>query len=277
MKKIALVGILACSVFIVGCGDDKTPEQVAFEQKKELMAMENAHQREMARIASKSGRNFQQEPSHQQDYQQEQYYGSTQSQMGAQSQEVQSQQEQSHASPARQQADEGYGVGSMALAALGGAAAGYLAGEMLGNGMKSYKDDRGNTHYTDKDGRPVSRTAYDEYKKKNPKTTAFKEKASDLKAKTVAGATAVKDKAVATKDNVMNSSRMQQMKTQAVADKEKVQQNQKYQQSKTYTQDTSNAIKGKVESRIPPKPTVSPSRPVVKPKAYTKRPTTKRR
>lgn len=285
MKKIALVGLIACSVFVVGCGGDKTPEQVAFEQKKELMAMENAHKREMARIASKSGRNFQQEPSYQQDYQQdyqqEQDYGSSQSQMGSQPQEVRSQnygvQEQPHAAQVQQQSDEGFGVGSMALAALGGAAAGYLAGEMLNNGMKSYKDDHGNTHYTDKDGRPVSRTAYEDHKKKNPKTTAFKEKASDLKAKTVAGATAVKDKAVATKDKVVNSDRMQQMKTQAVADKEKVQQNQKYQQSKTYTQDTSKAIQGKMDSRIPPKPTVSPSRPVVKPKAYTKRPTTKRR
>lgn len=271
MKKIAIVGILACSVFIVGCGEEKTTDQVQYERQKEMRAMEMAHQREMARIDAKkieaqnpSSHTYVENEYDQRSYQQDNYqeqpqYGSTQSQMGSQAQEVQPQNYASgqdySAAPASapaQQTDEGFGVGSMALAALGGAAAGYLAGEMLNNGMKSYQDDRGNTHYTDRDGRPVSKTAYEDHKKKNPKTTAFKEKASDLKAKTVAGATAVKDKAVATKDKVVNSDRMQQMKQQSIADKEKIQQNQKYQQSKTYTQDTSKAVQQKMNSRIPP-------------------------
>ena len=296
MKKITIVGILACSVFLVGCGEEKTADQVQYERQKEMRQMELMHQREMARIEAKKIQaqnpvshtyveNEYDQRSYQQDnYQEQPQYGSTQSQMGSQAQEVQPQSyasAQEYATPAtasapvQQPTDEGFGVGSMALAALGGAAAGYFAGEMLNNGYKSYKDDHGNTHYTDRDGRPVSKTAYEDHKKKNPKTTAFREKASDLKAKTVAGATAVKDKAVATKDKVVNSDRMQQMKQQAVADKEKVQQNQKYQQSKTYTQDTSKAVQQKMNSRIPPAQQKATAKPAPRPQP-AKRPSTSR-
>lgn len=287
MKKFFITVVASVSILVMtGCGEDKTPDQIAFQQKKEIMAMEYAHQREMARIEAKKIQaanpvshtyveNEYDQRSYQQDNYQQDHYEQAQPQVrnsgyeagqSAQTGYIQSV-DQGSQPQSQPQGDEGFGVGSMALAALGGAAAGYFAGEMLNNGMKSYKDDRGNTHYTDKDGRPVSKAQYEDYKKANPKTTAFREKASDLKAKTVAGASAVKDKAVATKDKVVNSDRMQQMRTQAIADKEKVQQNQKYQQSKTYTQDTSKAIQGKMESRIPPKPTATQSRPVVKPQA----------
>ncbi|MGL5305952.1 MAG: hypothetical protein ACRC9Y_07250 [Aeromonas veronii] len=281
MKKIALVGILACSVFMVGCGEDKTPDQIKYDQEKEILAMKMAHEREMARINVK-GVQAQNQVSHtyveneynqQDNYQQNSGYERTSSYASQQGEQYSSGGYTNQAAAPQsydvgtsqaqaQQSDEGFGVGSMALAALGGAAAGYFAGEMLNNGMKSYKDERGNTHYTDRDGRPVSKAAYEDHKKKNPKTTAFKEKASDLKAKTSAGA--------------------QNFREQARGDKEKIQQNQKYQQSKTYTQDTSNAIKGKMESRIPPKPNATPSRPVVKPQAKpvskpTSRPSSKPR
>ena len=300
MKKFALVGILASSVFIVGCGD-KTESEIKYEQEKEMLAMRMAHEREMARIDAAKIRaanpeqntyveNEYDQRSYQQDTYQEPRYGQQeqarqqqfdqgQSAQGGYSQSVDQGAQQPQA---QQPTDEGFGMGSMALAALGGAAAGYFAGEMLNNGMKSYKDDQGNTHYTDKDGRPVSKTAYEDHKKKNPKTTAFKEKASSLKAKTVAGATSVKDKAVATKDKVMQSDRMQQFKQQSVAEKQKVQQAPQYQQSKTYTQDTSKAVQQKMNSRIPPaqqKP--MQQRPVTKPTATKKpsfsRPSGKRR
>lgn len=79
--------------------------------------------------------------------------------------------------------DEGYSGSSMALAAVGGMAAGYLAGEMLNNGMKSYQDESGKTHYTDKNGKPVSKQAYEDYKKQNPKVTKLSEKVSTAKNK----------------------------------------------------------------------------------------------
>lgn len=289
MKNIAIVGILACSVFIVGCGE-KDAETVKYEREKEMLAMKLAHQREMARIDAKKNESQNQtsnnytenDNNYQQDnYTQEPNYGTTESSVGSQPQAVQYTNQEPQAAAATQQAtDEGYGMGSMALAALGGAAAGYLAGEMLNNGMKSYKDDHGNTHYADKDGRPVSRQAYEDHKKANPKTTAFKEKASDLKAKTIAGASTFKGKVIDTKDKVMQSDRVQQFKSGAVAEKEKIQSNDKYQQTKTYTQDKSQERKGKVQSRIQPaQQTVSKPapRPVYKAPAPTKRPSTKKR
>lgn len=310
MKKLILVSVIASSVFLVGCGEDKTPEQIKYEQEKEMLAMKMAHEREMARIDAKKisaanpvshtyveneydQRNIQQDTYQQDVYQQEQRYGQEsqvrnsgyeagQPAQGGYSQPV----DQGAQPQAQSQTDEGFGVGSMALAALGGAAAGYFAGEMLNNGMKSYKDDQGNTHYTDKDGRPVSRAQYDDYKKKNPKTTAFKQKASDLKAKTVAGAVAVKDKAVAVKDKAMASDRMQQFKQGSMAEKQKLQETQKYQQSKTYIDTKKQAVDAKMNSRIPSsspqykapaaKPPVykAPSKPTYK---APSRPTGKRR
>lgn len=274
MKKLILASVIASSVFLVGCGEDKTPDQIKYEQEKEMLAMKLAHEREMARIDAKKisaanpvshtyveneydQRNIQQDTYQQDVYQQEQRYGQADQ---SHSQPIQNYADQGTAvaasgqvpqQQAQQPVDEGFGMGSMALAALGGAAAGYFAGEMLNNGMKSYKDDQGNTHYTDKDGRPVSRAQYDDYKKKNPKTTAFKQKASDLKAKTVAGATAVKGKVVDTKNNVMNSDRMQQFKQGSMAEKQKLQETQKYQQSKTYIDTKKQAVDAKMNSRIP--------------------------
>lgn len=303
MKKIILASVIASSVFLVGCGEDKTPDQVKYEQEKEMLAMKLAHEREMARIdAKKIGaanpanhtyvENEYDQRSYQQDnYQQEQSYGQANESHPQSSQNYADQgtavassgQVQQQAQPA---ADEGYGMGSMALAALGGAAAGYFAGEMLNNGMKSYKDDRGNTHYADRDGRPVSRAQYDDYKKKNPKTTAFREKASDLKAKTAAGASAVKGKAVAAKDNMMQSDKMQQFKSGATAEKQKLQETDKYKQTKTYVDTKKTQVDAKMNSRVPPTSSQykapTPAKPAYKapPKPVYKapsRPTTKRR
>lgn len=270
MKKIILAGVIASSVFLVGCGEEKSADQIKYEREKEMLVMKLAHEREMARIDAKKIRaanpesntyveNEYDQRSYQQDtYQQGQDYGQTDQSYSQQGQNYADQGTATATSgqvtpqQAQQSTDEGFGVGSMAIAALGGAAAGYFAGEMLNNGMKSYKDDQGNTHYTDKDGRPVSRAQYDDYKKKNPKTTAFKQKASDLKAKTVAGATAVKGKVVDTKNNVMNSDRMQQFKQGSMAEKQKLQETQKYQQSKTYIDTKKQAVDAKMNSRIPP-------------------------
>ena len=303
MKKVIMASVIASSVFLVGCGEDKTPDQIKFEQEKEMLAMKMAHEREMARIDAKKisaanpvshtyVENEYDQRSYQQDnYQQEQTYGQANQSHPQPSQNYTDQgtavassgQVQQQAQPA---AEEGYGTGAMVLSALGGAAAGYLAGEMLNNGMKSYKDDHGNTHYTDRDGRPVSRSQYEDYKKANPKTTAFKEKASNLKAKTVAGAAAVKDKAVATKDRVMQSDKMQQFKSGAMNEKQKLQETDKYQQTKTYVDTKKTQVGAKMNSRVPPSSSQykapTPAKPAYKapPKPVYKapsRPTTKRR
>lgn len=232
LNKLVLAATVASSIFLVGCGDDKTEAEINFDQQVKLKAMDQAHEREMERIAARKleAANPESHTYIENDYEQDQqqYNGTSSSETfgkeeyqgeqsdssemgsysngggnystdGGSSQNYSEQNQSSTMSTQTQstpttEADSGFGVGSMVLAAAGGAAAGYFAGELLNNGMKSYKDESGATHYTDKDGRPVSKTAYEDHKKKNPKTTAFKEKASSLKSKTKAGATKAWDK-----------------------------------------------------------------------------------
>lgn len=268
MKKIAIVGLLAASVFMVGCGEEKTADQIQHERQKEIMAMKMAHEREMARIEAKkiaaanpvSHTYVENEYDHR-SYQQENSYGTGATQMGTSQQEAyqptysgtqtaSSYDYQPSApaapQPAAQPTDEGFGVGSMALAALGGAAAGYLAGEMLNNGYKSYKDDRGNVHYTDKDGRPVSKQQYEDYKKKNPKTTAFKEKVAST-------SSSMKSHAAAAKADVKSTAATatagaNDMKSRAMEQKNQIKSTESYQQNKSKVEQAH----GKAVSRIPP-------------------------
>lgn len=238
-NKIVIATLVASSVFLVGCGDDKTPEQIQFEQQVKLKSMDQAHQREMARIESskieaenpashtyvdnstsqdggyddqdQTGGNY--EP-HQEDSSVPQ---ASQETNGSTAQQGTSVPQQNEATQ-----DSGFGAGSMLLAAAGGALAGYAANEMLSNGMKSYQDDNGNTKYTDKDGRPVTQAQYEE-KKKTSKVTKLKEKAKAGvdktkqlsktgydKTKTVAKAGV--DKTKQTYNNVKASPRTQQIK-----------------------------------------------------------------
>lgn len=279
MKKFAIVSLLASSIFLVGCGEDKTPDQVQYERQKEMLAMKQAHEREMARIDAKkigaanpTSHTYVENEYDQRSYQEENSYG--------QANQTYATQERSNSGvnyadsgysssgtgqgqqipQAQPSGDEGFGAGSMALAALGGAAAGYLAGEMLNNGMKSYKGDDGRTHYTDKNGRPVSQADYDNYKKQNPKTTAFREKVADTKARTGQ----VIDN---TKSRVANSSTVQGVKQNMTDNKNNIQQSKQYQNTQQKVYSAQDKLGNKVNSRIPPaqqKATSSQTKPVQK-------------
>lgn len=268
MKKISIVGLLAASVFMVGCGEEKTADQIQYERQKEMRAMEMAHQREMARIEAKKieaanpvAHTYVENEYDQRSYQQENSYGTGATQMGTSQQEAYQptysgtqtasnydyQQPAAAAQqPATQPTDEGYGTGAMVLSALGGAAAGYLAGEMLNNGYKSYKDDRGNTHYTDKDGRPVSKAQYEDYKKANPKTTAFKEKVSSVSSSMKSHAAGAKADVKSTAATATASAN--DMKSRAMDQKNQIKSTETYQQNKTKVEQAH----GKAVSRIPP-------------------------
>ena len=108
----------------------------------------------------------------------------------------------------------GYSGTDMLLAGGTALAAGYAISQLLDNGMKSYQDDRGVTHYTDKSGKPISKAKYDEAKKTS-KVTQVKEKvkAAGSKAKDL-GKKGI-DKTKAKYEQVKASPKTQQLKEKA--------------------------------------------------------------
>lgn len=240
-SKIAIATLVA-SVVLVGCGEDKTPDQVKFEQEKEMLAMKLAHEREMARIETSKVKaehpeshtyvteNHNSYPESDVDTSyQPTYESSDMYEHQEQSSQVAPQTSQTYSAAAPEQGasvpqqaaqseDSGFGAGSMLLAAAGGALAGYAVGEMLDNGMRSYQDDNGNTHYTDKNGKPVSKAVYEE-KRKTSKVTKFKEKVKAGATKTKELAKKGVDKTKQTYNNVKSNEKVQNAvsKTKAVA------------------------------------------------------------
>lgn len=240
-SKIAIATLVA-SVVLVGCGEDKTPDQVKFEQEKEMLAMKLAHEREMARIETSKVKaehpeshtyvteNHNSYPESDVDtsynptnessdmYEHQDHSSQVAPQTSQTYSETAPEQGASVPQQAAQSEDSGFGAGSMLLAAGAGLAAGYLAGEMLDNGMRSYQDDNGNTHYTDKNGKPVSKAVYEE-KRKTSKVTKFKEKVKAGADKTKELAKKGVDKTKQTYNNVKSNEKVQNAvsKTKAVA------------------------------------------------------------
>lgn len=148
MKKILIVGLVGLSALLVGCGDEpESMTQQQFELKK--LQMEQQHEIDMAKIANtpvgepQQNANYSAPP--------EQVYPQT-------TQEYQS------APPA----EDSSGVGSAALGAVAGLAAGYAISELLDDGWRSYTNNSGQTVYYDRSGRQVNKSVYDSYKRKNP-------------------------------------------------------------------------------------------------------------
>lgn len=185
MKKILIVGLIGLSTFLVGCGDEPEPmTQQQFELKK--LQMEQQHEIDMAKIANTTVGEPQQNATY-----------------SVPSEQVQSQMQQGYeyAPPA----EESSGVGSAALGAVAGLAAGYAISELLDDGWRSYTNNSGQTVYYDRSGRQVNKSAYDSYKSKNPtrhKISSYNQKGKTFvntaKKKTVSGynsaATKVKQK-----------------------------------------------------------------------------------
>ncbi|MGL5583100.1 MAG: hypothetical protein ACRDCE_19390, partial [Cetobacterium sp.] len=51
-KNLIVTAMLAASVMLAGCGDTppKTDQQIQFEQQKEMLRIQQQHEREMAKI-----------------------------------------------------------------------------------------------------------------------------------------------------------------------------------------------------------------------------------
>lgn len=185
MKKILIVGLIGLSTFLVGCGDEpETMTQQQFELKK--LQMEQQHEIDMAKIANTPVSEPQQNASYSALPEQEQY---------------QTTQGYEPSAPT----EESSGIGSAALGAVAGLAAGYAISEMLDDGWRSYTNSSGQTVYYDRSGRQVNKSAYDSYKRKNPtrhKISSYNQKGKTFvntaKRKTVSGynqaATKVKQK-----------------------------------------------------------------------------------
>jgi hypothetical protein len=229
MQKLLISSLVASSLFLVGCGDDKSPSEIAFEQKKELMAMEQAHIRELARIetqkvaaANQVSDTYNIENEYEQAPSQSSYSApqETQSYTGSEATQSQAYQESAPveqgtevSQPAAKSEDSGFGAGSMLLAAAGGALAGYAASEMLSNGMQEFTDSDGNTKYYDKKtGKEVSKSQY-ETAKKTSKVTKIKDAAKTAGTKTKELAKKGVDKTKQTYNNVKASPRVQKAVT----------------------------------------------------------------
>lgn len=148
MKKILLVAVVGLSVLLSGCGDDPEPmTQQQFELKK--LQMEQQHEIDMAKIANTPVSEPQQDASY-----------------SVPSEQVQPQMQQGYESAPP--AEESSGIGSAALGAVAGLAAGYAMSELLDDGWRSYTNNSGQTVYYDRSGNQVNKSAYDSYKRKNP-------------------------------------------------------------------------------------------------------------
>lgn len=224
MKKYLLIGLM--SLGLIGCGDEPTPEQVKHKQAMEVLRAQQAHEREMARIKaqqiqaanpishtyveneyetiqdSSGGSNSYAEPEY--DYS----YEASEPTYSSSAYSVKS------APTTQTSMESGYSGTDMLLAAGGAMAAGYAVSQLLDNGMRSYQDDKGVTHYADKNGKPVSKATYEEAKKTS-KVTQVKEKlkATGTKAKEL-GKQGL-DKTKQKYQDVKNSPKTKQLKDKA--------------------------------------------------------------
>lgn len=197
-KNLIVTAMVAASLLLSGCDDaPKTKEQVAHEQKMEEMRLKMQHEERMARIQAGEGSGTMTTPvqpiivnTPDHSYQPEQPYYEQPDQYNTnygQSQPV------STTAPASQydrpqydsgvvpdnQSDSGSSVMSTVGAVAAGALVGYAASELLDNGMRSYTSSDGRTVYVGKDGKEISKSAYEDYRRKNP----LKSKVSDANLK----------------------------------------------------------------------------------------------
>lgn len=217
MKKLLIV--LATVVALAGCGD-KSELELKLEHERAMAQIEV----QKIKAANQVADTYYIENEYEYEVNEDgQRYSSSPSQASIDSSET-----YSHETPVQsvQQTTSGFSGGEMAVGMLAGAAAGYMASEMLNNGMKSYTDEKGNTHYTDKNGKPVSKQAYEDHKKKNPKTTKLREKVSVAKDKAKSIGSSVKQKAKDKYNKAKNSKPVRNAK--AVAKKTQRKAKQKY-------------------------------------------------
>lgn len=214
MKKLIIA--LVTASFLVGCGDDK------FDQEKEMLAMKLAHEREMARIeVSKTQAANQPENVYNIEHEYE-MPESNSNYSDSTSSVSQGTMPSAPSTPSASTSTEsGYSGTDMILAAGAGALAGYAVSEMLDNGMKSYKDESGKTHYVDsKTGKPVTKEAY-ENAKKTSNVTKFKESAKNFGNKAKETGKKQLDKAKTKVNDFKQSERGQKISQKASSMKQK--------------------------------------------------------
>ena len=219
---------LTISAFLVGCGSEKTEQEVLFEQKKEMLLIEQSHQRELARIEARkieaanpaSHTYVENETEYNGGYNnaiQDDYYSEAAPDYDR---NIERSEQASTTPTSTATQDSGFSGGEMLLAGAAGLAGGYLMGEMLSNGMKSYQDESGKTHYVDsKTGKAVSQADY-EKARKTSKVTKFKEKAKDLGSKAKTKAKSIKDKAKPKLTKIKEKAKYQARKGKVLAKKQ---------------------------------------------------------
>lgn len=151
MKK-TITAIVITSL-LVGCGEDKTPEQIKFEQEKELLLIQQRHEREMKKldvqkVAAENG-----------EYTENTEYN------GGYNNAIREEQVESTTTPTAQTTDSGFSGGEMLLAGAAGMAAGYAL-----SSNKEVIKEKANT-VIDKSKEKVQKI------KESPKTKSIKEKA----------------------------------------------------------------------------------------------------
>lgn len=213
MKKILIATMIAS--MLAGCGDDipKTEQQVQFEQQKEMLRMQQQHEREMAKIQAgvyneptivNPPQIVYQEPSYDTSAPiNDAVYSGPNEQRYSQADYVPQPDYREPLQYSNQPVHAGSddSSGSSVLGTVGtlaaGAALGYVAGELLDSGHRSYTDSSGNRVYVDKSGKQISQADYERYRRENP----VKSKISDanLKSKQAVNSAATKTAEVSKK------------------------------------------------------------------------------
>lgn len=157
MKLIkTTLAALITTVLLVGC-EEKSPEEIAFEHQRELLRMQLESQEEIARLEVRKAE-AENQVSH--TYIENEYEYEIDGFREEVEEPVPVQPSTVHSGD-----NMGYDGSDVLLAAAGGAAAGYIAREVLDNGYRRVVDSSGNEHYYDSKDRKISRFKFQDYKR----------------------------------------------------------------------------------------------------------------
>lgn len=204
--RLLLVPLTALTVS--ACSDD--PDQVAFEQQKELLEIQLQHELAMAKLQATPNVGASYEADLPIIYREV-------------TEDISNTPSPSPNSPLnesdRDDSSSGYSGGDLLLASAAGAIAGYAVNEALDSGYRMGKSSDGTTRYYNSSGVEISKQDYETHKRENP----IKSKANELTSRArTATATAIgkgKSKASDVKHKVVKSKLFQ--KTKSYVDKKK--------------------------------------------------------
>jgi len=210
MKK-TLLAVLT-TMLLSGCGEAPSQEEAAFKQQKEMLLIQQAHQREMARIEAQKieaanqvshtyvENEYESDISPEYDriaeYGQPSHYQETDVEYSTDSysdyQQPVPDNVGTYSANNASVESSGFSGGDMALAVAGAAVAGYAVNELLDSGHRSGVGSDGVTRYYDGKGTEITKSQYNDYKAKHPVKSKARELTNKGRDKAAQAGTAVK-------------------------------------------------------------------------------------